>query len=89
MERVNEFYTQVEFNSYLMVREEYPIPATILQDYQAFLMDPRDSLCIRMHRKHVITDHQIIIQTHSLKALLTSYDIWKTLPNALRNITPT
>jgi hypothetical protein len=58
-----------------MVREEYPIPATILHDDQALLRDPRDFLCIRMHRKNAITNHQIIIQTHSLRALLTSYNI--------------
>jgi hypothetical protein len=29
------------------------------------------------------------VQAHSLQALLASYDIWKTLPNALRNRNPT
>jgi hypothetical protein len=34
---------KIEFNSDLMVREEYPIPTTIIQYYQILLKDPGDS----------------------------------------------
>jgi hypothetical protein len=46
----HDSYTQVEFNSSLIVREEYPIPSVIIEDYKDLLQDPTNSQRVRVHR---------------------------------------
>jgi len=44
-----------------------------------------DFVRIRYHHRYDIFDYQEIVRAHSLEALLISNDIWKQLPNYLRN----
>jgi hypothetical protein len=81
---MHDSYTWVEFNSNLIVREKYPMPSVIIEYYRNLLQDLGDSQIMRVHRQYFITNHQEVSQTHSLWAMLSSQDIWHTLPNTLR-----
>ena len=65
-----KFYANVEFNFSLFVRDKYPIPIVIQEDYFRLIVDRRNTTIIKQNQRLALADYEDTLRQYVIRALM-------------------